>query len=91
MNAAPQNIAVLGIGLMGFPMSKRLCEAGHHVTAWNRSIEKARRLQPFGAMRMPRELPLHMMASKIRTMRIYDGPTEVQQWVVARNLLGSRR
>jgi acyl-CoA dehydrogenase len=31
------------------------------------------------------------MASKIRTMRIYDGPTEVHNWVVARNLLGGRR
>lgn len=50
-----------------------------------------RAMQTFGAMGMTRELPLHMMASKIRTMRIYDGPTEVHQWVVARNLLGSRR
>jgi len=24
-------------------------------------------------------------------MRIYDGPTEVHKWVVARNLLGTRR
>jgi acyl-CoA dehydrogenase len=48
-------------------------------------------MQAFGAMGMTRELPLHMMASKIRTMRIYDGPTEVHNWVVARNLLGSRR
>ena len=50
-----------------------------------------RAMQTFGAMGMTRELPLHMMASKIRTMRIYDGPTEVHNWVVARNLLGSRR
>jgi acyl-CoA dehydrogenase len=27
----------------------------------------------------------------MRTMRIYDGPTEVHKWVVARNLLGLRR
>ena len=40
---------MLGIGLMGFPMARRLCEAGHIVTAWNRSIEKAERLLPFGA------------------------------------------
>jgi len=40
---------VLGIGLMGFPMARRLCEAGHTVTAWNRSTEKAERLLPFGA------------------------------------------
>lgn len=42
-------IAFLGIGLMGFPMARRLCEAGHNVRAWNRSAEKAERLLPFGA------------------------------------------
>lgn len=42
-------IAFLGIGLMGFPMARRLCEAGHAVHAWNRSPGKAERLQPFGA------------------------------------------
>ncbi|MDE0878967.1 MAG: acyl-CoA dehydrogenase family protein [Sphingomonas bacterium] len=47
-----------------------------------------RTMQAFGAMGMTRELPLHLMASKLRTMRIYDGPTEVHQWVVARNILG---
>ncbi len=43
------NIAVLGIGFMGFPMARRLCEAGHTVHAWNRSREKAQRLAAFGA------------------------------------------
>jgi 3-hydroxyisobutyrate dehydrogenase-like beta-hydroxyacid dehydrogenase len=42
-------IAVLGIGLMGFPMGRRLCEAGCAVSAWNRSRTKADRLAPFGA------------------------------------------
>jgi 3-hydroxyisobutyrate dehydrogenase-like beta-hydroxyacid dehydrogenase len=42
-------IAVLGIGLMGFPMAGRLCEAGHTVHAWNRSPQKAERLRPLGA------------------------------------------
>ena len=50
-----------------------------------------RAMQTFGAMGMTKETPLQLMASKIRTMRIYDGPTEVHQWVVARNLLGSKR
>jgi 2-hydroxy-3-oxopropionate reductase len=45
----PLSIAVLGIGLMGYPMARRLCEAGHQVTAWNRSRAKAERLLPFGA------------------------------------------
>ena len=43
------DIAVLGIGFMGFPMARRLCEAGHRVHAWNRSQGKAERLAPFGA------------------------------------------
>lgn len=46
---APLSIAVLGIGMMGFPMARRLCEAGHRVSAWNRSRAKAERLLPFGA------------------------------------------
>lgn len=42
-------IAVLGIGMMGYPMARRLCEAGHTVHAWNRTQTKADRLAPFGA------------------------------------------
>ncbi len=45
-------------------------------------------MQAHGAMGMTKELPLQLMATKLRTMRIYDGPTEVHKWVVARNLLG---
>lgn len=37
-------IAFLGIGLMGLPMARNLLKAGHRVTAWNRSAEKARPL-----------------------------------------------
>lgn len=47
-------------------------------------------MQAFGAMGMTRELPLAQMAARIRLMRIYDGPTEIHNWVVARNLLGTR-
>ncbi|MDB5955218.1 NAD(P)-dependent oxidoreductase [Ramlibacter sp.] len=43
-------LAVLGTGAMGFPMARRLCEAGHTVHAWNRSRDKAQRLAPFGAI-----------------------------------------
>src|SRR5580704_11985626 len=50
-----------------------------------------RAMQTYGAMGMTKEMPLQLMASKLRTMRIYDGPTEVHKWVVARNLLGTRR
>jgi 3-hydroxyisobutyrate dehydrogenase-like beta-hydroxyacid dehydrogenase len=43
------NIALLGIGIMGFATGKRLCESGHEVHAWNRTQEKAQRLVAFGA------------------------------------------
>jgi 2-hydroxy-3-oxopropionate reductase len=42
------NIAFLGIGLMGAPMSTRLHQAGHQVTVWNRSREKAEALRSHG-------------------------------------------
>src|SRR5258708_3437996 len=48
-------------------------------------------MQTFCAMGMSKELPLQLMQTKLRVMRIYDGPTEVHKWVVARNLLGSKR
>ncbi|RYF57773.1 MAG: NAD(P)-dependent oxidoreductase, partial [Comamonadaceae bacterium] len=46
--SAPLRIAVLGIGMMGRPMARRLSEAGHQVHAWNRTRAKAEPLAPFG-------------------------------------------
>ena len=48
-------------------------------------------MQAFGAIGMTKELPLQLMQAKLRTMRIYDGPTEVHKWVVAGDPLGTRR
>ena len=45
----PLRIAVLGTGLMGFPMARRLCEAGHAVHVWNRTASKAQPLAAYGA------------------------------------------
>jgi alkylation response protein AidB-like acyl-CoA dehydrogenase len=50
-----------------------------------------RAMQTFGGMGMTKELPLQLIQAKLRTMRIYDGPTEVHKWVIARNLLGTRK
>ncbi|HBH40047.1 MAG TPA: 2-hydroxy-3-oxopropionate reductase, partial [Curvibacter sp.] len=36
-------------GLMGYPMARRLCEAGHTVQVWNRTRAKAEGLAAFGA------------------------------------------
>jgi 3-hydroxyisobutyrate dehydrogenase-like beta-hydroxyacid dehydrogenase len=42
-------LAVLGTGAMGAPMARRLCEAGHEVSAWNRTRGKAQPLAACGA------------------------------------------
>jgi acyl-CoA dehydrogenase len=55
--------------------------------AWD-IVDKA--IQTFGGMGVSKEMPLQLMASKVRNMRIYDGPSEVHRWVVARKLLGIR-
>ena len=55
--------------------------------AWD-IVDKA--MQMFGAMGMTKEVPLQLMAGIVRNMRIYDGPSEVHRWVVARKLLKLR-
>jgi alkylation response protein AidB-like acyl-CoA dehydrogenase len=47
-------------------------------------------MQCLGGMGMTRESPLHLLAGRVRTMRIYDGPSEVHRMVVARNLMDTR-
>ncbi len=42
-------VAVLGTGMMGLPMARRLCQAGHQVHAWNRTAAKAEPLAADGA------------------------------------------
>ena len=44
-------------------------------------------MQSFGAMGMTRELPFAIMSQRIRLARIYEGPTEVHQMVIARRTL----
>jgi 2-hydroxy-3-oxopropionate reductase len=43
-------IALLGIGLMGDPMARRLCQAGHEIHVWNRTAAKAQALAGCGAL-----------------------------------------
>jgi len=40
-SVAPQKVAFLGLGVMGFPMAGHLAKAGHAVTVYNRSPAKA--------------------------------------------------
>lgn len=43
------HIAVLGTGLMGEPLARRLLQAGHTVTVWNRTAERTCSLASEGA------------------------------------------
>jgi 3-hydroxyisobutyrate dehydrogenase len=38
---APQRVAFLGLGVMGYPMAGHLARAGHQVTVYNRTASKA--------------------------------------------------
>jgi 3-hydroxyisobutyrate dehydrogenase len=44
-----EQLGYLGLGLMGLPMTRRLLDAGHDVTVWNRSPGKAAALVEAGA------------------------------------------
>jgi 3-hydroxyisobutyrate dehydrogenase len=44
-----EKLGYLGLGMMGFPMTRRLVNAGHDVTVWNRSPGKAAELVEAGA------------------------------------------
>jgi 3-hydroxyisobutyrate dehydrogenase len=49
-----EKLGYLGLGMMGFPMSRRLITAGHNVIVWNRSTAKATALVEAGAKLAPR-------------------------------------
>ena len=44
-----EKLGYLGLGMMGFPMARRLLSAGHKVAVWNRSAGKAGALIEAGA------------------------------------------
>ncbi|MFO6463076.1 NAD(P)-dependent oxidoreductase [Jannaschia sp. KMU-145] len=48
-------LALLGTGLMGAPMARNLIAAGHDVTVWNRSPEKARAIEGATVAESPAE------------------------------------
>ncbi|MGW4850080.1 NAD(P)-dependent oxidoreductase [Streptomyces sp. NPDC004288] len=51
MENTPQKTAFLGLGSMGLPMARRLLDAGHPLTVWNRTAAKADALVADGAVR----------------------------------------
>ena len=70
-------IAVLGTGLMGAPMARRLAEAGHDVSTWNRTRVKADGLGT-SVKDSPREA---LKGADVVVTMLADGPT-VEEVVV---------
>jgi acyl-CoA dehydrogenase len=48
-------------------------------------------MQAFGAMGVTKEMPLHLMAQRIRVMRVYEGPSEVHRMSIAKKILKEAR
>ncbi len=46
-----------------------------------------RAIQLFGGMGLTKDMPLEYMARACRSWRIYEGPSEVHRWFIARDLL----
>ena len=38
------DVGLLGVGRMGGAMARKLADAGHHVTVWNRTRQRRRHL-----------------------------------------------
>lgn len=73
MNGA-RSIGFVGIGIMGFQMARRLADAGHRMTAWNRTPDKAERLKPYGASVVGQACDAGKDADLVIVM-VSDGPT----------------
>ncbi len=77
----------IGTGMMGFPMAKRLIEAGHEVIVWNRTRSKAEPLAKLGAKlaQSPREVAeeanvIHVMVADDNASRaVLAGPNGVSE------------
>ena len=69
-----ENVALLGTGLMGFPMARNLARAGVPVTVWNRTVAKAEPLADEGAAVAASTSAAVTGADVIITM-MSDGPT----------------
>lgn len=65
-------IALIGTGLMGFPMSRNLLKAGHDLAVWNRTISRAEPLAAEGARIASSEADVVKGADFIITM-LSDG------------------
>ena len=87
-------IGIAGLGRMGAAIAGRLIEAGHTLSVWNRSPEKARPLEAAGAAlaRSPEELAakvgivITILTDAAAIGTVYDGPSGLLSGNVAGKL-----
>jgi 3-hydroxyisobutyrate dehydrogenase-like beta-hydroxyacid dehydrogenase len=80
-----QRIGFIGLGLMGQHMSRRLLEAGHPLTVWNRTAEKAKTLLASGAawadspraVAQASEVVITMVTDSAASEQVACGPTGI--------------
>lgn len=72
-------IGFLGTGLMGAPMVRRLADAGHHLTVWNRSAARAQALAD--CARVVEKAAAVAEGADIVIAMLLDGPTTREVFV----------
>jgi len=80
-----RGLLVLGAGKNSIRLSPPLVLTKAQAETAVKIIDQA--MQTFGAMGVTKELPLHLMAQKVRVMRVYEGPSEVHRMAIARHIL----
>jgi 3-hydroxyisobutyrate dehydrogenase-like beta-hydroxyacid dehydrogenase len=65
------NVTVIGLGLMGSALARTLSAAGLNVTVWNRSLDKARALEP-GTVNIAKTIEEAIAASSIIVVCVRD-------------------
>jgi 3-hydroxyisobutyrate dehydrogenase len=66
------HVTFLGTGIMGAPMARHLAEAGHDVTVWNRTADRARPLAEAGA-RVAEDPAAAMSGAEVVVTMLTDG------------------
>jgi len=71
--SSKQSIGFIGTGIMGLHMARRLAQAGHSVTVWNRTQSKAEPLKEFG-VDIAASAPDAAKGADIAIVMVSDGP-----------------
>ncbi|MCP4062353.1 MAG: NAD(P)-binding domain-containing protein, partial [Gammaproteobacteria bacterium] len=78
------NIAFLGIGLMGAPMTRNLLNAGFPMTLWNRTASKC---EPFASEATIAKSPAEAVANADVVITMLENSNVVEQVLVAQGAI----